>query len=196
MTELTPRQKQIIEVAIKLIDQGGIQKLTVKNIAQQLGISEPAIYRHFQSKFDIILSMLRQFKQRSGEHLSRACALKKSGLKQLEAIFLEHLGQFATHPHMTAVVFSEEAFQDDKRLSEEVFSVMTSVHDTITDIIGQAQQSGEIRQDIPKEHLTLMILGTLRMLVKRWRLSGYSFDLKQTSIQVWESLKTLLAERK
>lgn len=193
MAEFTARQKEIIDTAIRLIHQGGIQRLTMKNIAKQLGISEPAIYRHFESKMELILSMLAQFKLRSGEHLSRARSLHNSGIKQLETIFLEHSGQFATHPHMTAVVFSEEAFQDDKRLAKEVFSVMTNAHDTITEIIEQAQQTGEIRDDIPKEHLTLMILGTLRMMVKRWRLSGYAFDLEQESIQVWETLRTLLA---
>ncbi len=141
---------------------------------------------------DILLSMLAQFKQRSGDHLRRARSLNVSGLQRLETIFLEHSGQFATHPHMTAIVFSEEAFQDDKRLSEAVFSVMRTAHDTVADIIAQTQQNREIRCDIPKEHLTLIILGTLRMMVKRWRLSAYSFDLKKERLQVWKSLKTLL----
>jgi AcrR family transcriptional regulator len=193
MAELTARQKEIIEVAIKLIHEGGIQSLTMKNIAKRLGISEPAIYRHFENKMDILLSMLSQFKQRSGEHLSHARSLNGSGLLQLETIFLEHSEQFATHPHMTAVVFSEEAFQDDIRLSEKIFSIMTLAHDTILDIIDCAQKDGEIRNDIPKEHFALMILGSLRLLVKRWRLSDYSFDLKQERIRVWESLKTLLS---
>ncbi len=192
MTELTARQAEIIEAAIRLIHRGGIQHVTMKNIARQLGISEPAIYRHFESKMDILLSMLAQFKQRSGDHLRRARSLNVSGLQRLETIFLEHSGQFATHPHMTAIVFSEEAFQDDKRLSEAVFSVMRTAHDTVADIIAQTQQNREIRCDIPKEHLTLIILGTLRMMVKRWRLSAYSFDLKKERLQVWKSLKTLL----
>ena len=193
MAELTARQKEIIEVAIKLIHEGGIQRLTMKNLAKHLGISEPAIYRHFENKMDILLSMLSQFKQRSGEHLSRALSFNDSGLLQLETIFLEHSGQFATHPHMTAVVFSEEAFQDDTRLSEKIFSIMTLAHDTILDIIDRAQKDGEIRNDIPKEHFALVILGSLRLMVKRWRLSDYSFDLKQERIRVWESLKTLLS---
>ena len=193
MTELTVRQKEIIEVAIKLIHEGGIQSVTMKNIAKHLGISEPAIYRHFESKMDILTSMLNQFKQRSAGHLQRARESETSGLQQLETIFLEHSGQFATHPHMTAIVFSEEAFQDDSRLSETVFSIMSLAHDTITEILEEAQQRGEVRKDIPKEHLALMILGTLRLMVKRWRLSNYAFDLKQESVNIWKSLKMVVS---
>ena len=194
MTEFTTRQQEIIEVAIHLIHQGGIQSVTMKNLANRLGISEPAIYRHFPSKMDILLSMLLQFKQRSEKHLRHALATGACGLEQLEIIFSEHSGQFAEKPHMTAVVFSEEAFQDDSQLAETIFSVMTLAHDTVIEILDHAQQNNEIRRDIPKEHLVLMILGALRFMVKRWRLSGYSFDLKQERLRVWESVSKLLVK--
>jgi len=193
MEGMTPRQKEIVEVAIKLIAQGGIQKLTMSNIANQIGISEPAIYRHFQSKMDILLAMLAQFKQHSEFQLKRARFFESSGFILLETIFMEHIGQFATRPHMAAVVFSEEAFRNDPRLTEEIFSIMSLAHDTITGVVGRAQAKGEIRHDTPKEHLALMILGSLRLLVKRWYLSQHSFDLQKESIRVWESLKTLLS---
>jgi len=192
MTEFTERQKEIIETAIKLIDEGGIQNVTMKQIANRLGITEPAIYRHFASKSEILLSMLEQFKFRSKGHLNRARSADVSNLQKVETIFLEHSGQFAERPHMTAVVFSEEAFQDDSRLAELIFSVMNAAHEGMSDIIAAAQQTQEIRSDIPAEHLALMILGTLRLLVRRWRLSTFGFDLRQESQAVWQSLKTLM----
>ncbi len=192
MTELTERQKEIIETAIKLIDEGGIQHLTMKQIAGRLGITEPAIYRHFTSKADILCSMLEQFKFRSKGHLKKARSTDVSNLKKVEAIFLEHAGQFSERPHMTAVVFSEEAFQDDEQLADTIFSVMNATREGMAEILAAAQHAQEIRGDIPAEHLALMILGTLRLLVKRWRLSKYGFDLRQESQAVWQSLKTLM----
>jgi len=192
MTEFTTRQQEIIDAAIQLIHKGGIQHLTMKNLSKQLGISEPALYRHFESKLAILLSMLQRFKQRSENHLVRARALEGSGLAQLKTIFLEHSGQFTANPHMTAVVFSEEAFQDDSRLAETIFSVMELAHSTVSDIIGEGQEQGVIRSDIPQEHGALIVLGSLRLMVKRWRLSNYEFDLEQESVEVWKSLHALL----
>ena len=93
---------------------------------------------------------------------------------------------------MTAVVFSEEAFQDDEQLADTIFSVMNATREGMAEILAAAQHAQEIRGDIPAEHLALMILGTLRLLVKRWRLSKYGFDLRQESQAVWQSLKTLM----
>jgi TetR/AcrR family transcriptional regulator, fatty acid metabolism regulator protein len=192
MTELTARQKEIVQVAVKLIAQGGIQNLTMSHLAKQVGVTEPAIYRHFKSKLDILLAMLGQFKQHSESQLKQACSLNTSGLILLENIFLEHTGQFADHPHMAAVVFAEEAFRSEPRLAEETFTIMNLALETVANIIEKAQARGEIRHDVPQEHFALVILGSLRLLVKRWHISNYAFELRPESVRVWESLKKLL----
>ena len=59
----TKRQTEIINVSIDIIAERGIQNLTIKNISKSIGISEPAIYRHFDTKMDILLAILSYFKQ-------------------------------------------------------------------------------------------------------------------------------------
>lgn len=48
--KFTDRQIEIMEAATLRIDQYGIQELTIKNLAADLGLSEAALYRHFKSK--------------------------------------------------------------------------------------------------------------------------------------------------
>ena len=57
----TKRQQQIVETAIGLIAHKGIQNLTIKNLALQIGISEPALHRHFKNKLEIMKSILKYF---------------------------------------------------------------------------------------------------------------------------------------
>jgi len=37
--------------------------LTIKNLAKKIGITEPAIYRHFDSKIHILITILDLFKK-------------------------------------------------------------------------------------------------------------------------------------
>ncbi|NLB03802.1 MAG: TetR/AcrR family transcriptional regulator, partial [Bacteroidales bacterium] len=57
----TPRQTEIVETALNLINENGIQGLTIKNLSKKIGISEPAIYRHFENKIEILLAVLDTF---------------------------------------------------------------------------------------------------------------------------------------
>ncbi len=193
MTDLKPRQQQIVDVAIQLIADGGIQQLTMNNIAQQIGISEPGIYRHFSSKKEILLTILAQFKRHSEFQARQANFFETSGIILLETIFLEYIGQFIKTPNLASVVFAEEAFRGEDEVLAEMLSIMTLVHDTVVEVVGRAQARGEIRDDIPGRHLAFTFLGSLRLLVKHWTMSGYAFDLRQEGISVWDSWKTLLA---
>ena len=61
----TERQIQIVKSSIELIASKGIQGFTIKNLAKVIGISEPAIYRHFENKIEILITILNNFKEMS-----------------------------------------------------------------------------------------------------------------------------------
>ncbi len=192
MDEFSKRQKEIISVSIKIIAEKGIQQLTIKNISKSIKISEPAIYRHFDSKMDILIAILSQFKNSSQIISSKIISDNTSSIKQLEFIYNHNFKQFSENPALAAVIFSEEIFQNDKRLSDMVNSIMQVNQNMIIKIIKNGQKKREIRDDIPEKQIGIIIMGALRLLVTRWRLSKYSFSLKQEGDLTFNSIKTLI----
>jgi len=196
MADFTDRQKEIIVTSIDLIARNGIQGLTIKNIARKIGVSEPAIYRHFDSKMDILLGILSYFRDGMISTLEGINSSQLSSTQQLESIFLDHFKRLSHSPAMASVIFSEEIFQNDKRLSQEVLSIMKFSQGKILAIIKEGQKNGEIRADIPEKQLSLIIMGALRMIITRWRLAEFQFNLEEEGIMLWNSLKTLIQKEK
>jgi AcrR family transcriptional regulator len=54
------RRKQLIEVASRVFARNGYVNASTAEIASQAGISEPTIYRHFESKQALYLSVIEQ----------------------------------------------------------------------------------------------------------------------------------------
>ncbi|MEV6943482.1 TetR family transcriptional regulator [Streptomyces sp. NPDC051172] len=48
-------QEQIIQVAIALLDEGGIESLTMRRLGSGLGITAAALYWHVKSRHDLLL---------------------------------------------------------------------------------------------------------------------------------------------
>ena len=67
--ELTERQKDILKTAIIIIANQGYEKLTTKNLATQIGVTEAALYRHFKSKRDLVTTILGYFEELSNKVL-------------------------------------------------------------------------------------------------------------------------------
>ncbi|HCB88771.1 MAG TPA: TetR/AcrR family transcriptional regulator, partial [Porphyromonadaceae bacterium] len=68
--EITPRQLEIIEATGKILTASGANGLTIKNLAKEMQFSEGAIYRHFSSKEEIIIMMLKYLKTNISKILS------------------------------------------------------------------------------------------------------------------------------
>lgn len=192
MEELTSRQQQIIDESIKIISEKGIQHLTIKNIAKSMHFSEPAIYRHFKTKMDILVGMISTFKRNSAILSKQVTSDPQPALKKLEMIYENTFAQFMKTPTITAVLFSEEIFQHEEILSKIVVKIMENHQKMIENIIEEGQESGEIRNDIAKEELGIMVMGSLRLLVTRWKLSKYSFNLSEEGKLLVSSLTRLL----
>lgn len=192
--DLSDRQKEIINVSVRLIAHKGIQNLTIKNLSKELGISEPAIYRHFESKYDILMTLLKSFEELS------ACALVEtensdiSASKKIEMFIKSRYRLFSENPEYAKVLFSEGFFQNEQSLSQKVMQMIHQHKEFMEKIIIEGQTVGEIRNDVKPKELFRIIFGSMRLLVNQWCLSGFIFDLEPEGDLLWRSVKKMITQ--
>jgi len=194
MNDLTDRQTQIIKESINLISKQGIQGLTIKNLSKKIGITEPAIYRHFESKMEILVTILDSFKHKNSLNLKKIAAENIPAIQKIEAIYFHHFKVFIDNPALPAVIFSEEIFKNDTQLSEKVTSIMSTTQKILGEILKNGQINNEIRDDIPINYLKFIIMGALRRFISQWRITDYSFNLEEEGGALWESVKKLISK--
>jgi len=193
LPNLSKRQKQIIEIAINIISRKGIQDLTMKNLSNEIGISEPAIYRHFESKQKILIAVLDSFKHENkllNENLNYEGETSFQHIKRSIEMIIK---KFKKNPAISAVIFSEEIFQNQSELAEMVKILMNSTIDFIKNLLEKGQIDGSIRLDIDKDDLSIIVMGSIRHIVTVWRLSGFSVDLEISGKKLIKSLEILIA---
>lgn len=187
----TARQNEIIQKALQLIDSNGIQGLTIKNLSKEIGISEPAIYRHFENKEDIIMNILHMFRQHS-EQIMIQVSKKETVPEQMDVLFEQYMHSFQNNPSLVAVIFSEELFRNEGAQRELTSAIIAKNMTQVTRMLEKGVKQGTIRNDIPCEHLAYMMLGSLRLFVKNWQLSGFQFPLIEKGRELISSIKTLI----
>ena len=189
----TKKQQDIIEISIQLIADLGIQGFTIKNLSKRVGVTEGAIYRHFESKAEILHSILKSFQKEAAIVLETACSSKLPAMEEIAKIFAHHFNYFNEKPAVTAVIFSESIFQNNSLLSKEVTKLLKTHEDALMCILNRGQLSGEIRNGgISKVQLVRMIIGSIRYTVTKWRLSNYETDIKNEGKILLDNIKKLL----
>ena len=188
-TELSDRQKEIIKASLELIAESGIQGLTIKKLSKKIGLVESAIYRHYESKTQILVAILDSIQ---GQTKSNDFTQVESVISFLEKKLENHFQVFTENPALVSVVFAEDLFQNEPLLVEKTKAKVKKSISELSELTKIGQQKGEIRRDIDHEQVSIIINGSVRMLVKQWKMSGYSFDLQTKGRELIKSLKVLL----
>jgi AcrR family transcriptional regulator len=188
----TDRQTQILEISMELIANKGIQGFTIKNLSKAIGISEPAIYRHFDSKTDILIAILDNFKEMFGMMSSLPKDMETTAMDKVEFLFLKLIDIFTEKPAIISVIFSEEIFKNEIILKNKIIEIQNLNQSKIEAFIEKGQANNNVRNDIDKSTLALTFMGAFRLLVKRWDLNGHKSNLKLEGKKLINSFKLFI----
>ena len=191
--DFTERQIEIMEAATLRIDKFGIQELTIKNLASDLSLSEAALYRHFKSKNEILLGLLSYFILEMNERIAGILADEnKQPSELLKQIFVSQLNTFVQKPAIVSVIFSEGIFQFNIELSEKVSTMMALMQKNINTLIVRGQNNGVYGKLLEADTITTIIMGSMRMVVLKWKISGNKSNLVADGKSVLNGLLKML----
>lgn len=191
--DFTERQIEIMEAATLRIDKFGIQELTIKNLASDLSLSEAALYRHFKSKNEILLGLLTYFILEMNERLAIIIEdNEKQPSELLKKVFVSQLNTFVQKPAIVSVIFSEGIFQFNKELSDKVSTMMALMQKNINALIVRGQKEGVYGKLLEADTITTIIMGSMRMVVLKWKLSGNKSNLVNDGKNVLNGLLKML----
>jgi len=92
-TPTTPRQEEILDRTFELVRESGLANLTMKKVADRMGFTEPALYRHFPNKQALVLGLLGRLESLLLPEIETASAREDlPPVERLERIILHHLG--------------------------------------------------------------------------------------------------------
>mgnify|MGYP002640546542 CR=1 FL=1 len=185
---LSDRQQQIVEDSIKLIDEKGIQGFTIKNLANSIGISEPGLYRHFSSKFDILYTILDSFRQLMTTNHSLFMESTDDAMDKLHQLMNRILTVFTHSPALVSVIFAEEIFHNEHQLSKKVTDMKEINENLVISLYTQLQLESRVKESISAEMFCLMYLGSIRLMVKNWKQNSYNFNLLEKGETLFQAL--------
>ncbi|HNZ33229.1 MAG TPA: TetR/AcrR family transcriptional regulator [Candidatus Cloacimonas sp.] len=190
--ELTVRQKDILKAAIAIIANQGYEKLTIKNLATKIGVTEAALYRHFKSKREIVTMILSYFEELSNRVLNEICESNNAPLDNIRKFVEDRYILFSKNPDLAKVMFSEELFKNDPTFKGQFQCIMHKHKQAMESYLIQAQKDGNIKKDISSIQLFRIIIGSMRFTVTQWNLSDGAFDLQKEGSDLFESIIKLI----
>jgi AcrR family transcriptional regulator len=94
---LSPRARQIAGVAREILEESGLTALTMRTLADRLGIKAPSLYKHFPDKRAVEVELTAQLLEESAAALETAEARAPGSLEALARAYRTYA---VSHPHL------------------------------------------------------------------------------------------------
>jgi len=187
-----PRREQIVNAARKLVIKVGSENVTVRRIAEEVGFSEAAIYRHFKSKKDILYLLVENIE--SSLILDMDVEGDGDG-DVLETILLRHLSSIEMRRGISFQVIAEIISLGDNKLNRRIYDTIKRYIEKLKTILKKEISRGKLRRDIDVDATAFLIFSVVQGLSNVWTLSNYSFDPKDRFKAILSTLRTGLSDQ-
>jgi AcrR family transcriptional regulator len=142
------REEIITATAALLVDARSADEVSIRAIADRVGVTPPAIYRHFPDKDALLFHTCLTKWSKFAESVSPVFAQPGSALDKLQALGIEYVRFAVNNPNDYAIMLKDWAKQLPPGVNKDELPGMDVLHFG-TQLIAQGVADGEIRDVDP-----------------------------------------------
>jgi AcrR family transcriptional regulator len=173
------RKSEIIACALVLADRLGPDRVTTGAVAQAVGVTQAAIFRHFPTKAALWLAIAEQISGRLAAAWDAALAQADTPLGRVFALVASQLSQIEATPAMPMLLFSRELNVENADLRAVFRGRLQVFHGHLLGQIREGQAAGMIRADLAPGDGAVLLTSLVQGLAIRWALGARDFPLAE-----------------
>ncbi len=142
------RRDQLIEVATKLFARTGYEATTTSAIAEAAGVTEPILYRHFKSKQELFVAIVRSVSDLTMESWRRIIGDVSDPAEKIRLVcegLPDHIKRYADAYH---VLHGALSISRDKKVLAVIREHYQQIEKFFGQLISEGQRAGVFRKDL------------------------------------------------
>ena len=166
------RRAVTVEAVVALAAQQNPSDITTSAIAQHMGVTQGALFRHFPSKEAILEAVMHWVSERLLARVDRAAEAAATPLQTLEAVFMAHIGFVAEHPGVPRMLFGELQRPGETLPKKMVHTLLQRYGTRLHGVLEDGKARGDLRADLDVDAAAVLFIGSIQGLVMQSLLAG------------------------
>lgn len=186
------RRKEIVDTALEIIHHEGPENLTTRTLAENIGVSEAAIYKHFSNKEEIVKGAAKEIFEK--DRLPKPKNLEKTldSQKLLQSLMKNIFQDLEENPGVAAVLFQDNVFSQYPEVKEMFREHRQLKKKKLVKRLKRAQQIGLLSGNFDPQTAATIIMGSIRLTVFEWMEEDFSYNLTDGSEELAKEISKIL----
>ena len=190
--ETRVRRDQIAEATLALVEEQGLARLSVAEVARRVGLAPSALYRHYPSKDAVLDAVLERVRQRLHGIVAQAEREEGDTIAALRRLLTLHLELIAEKQALFPVLLNDAFLSGSLARRRRVFDVIAGYLARVAALIRRGQVAGTIRTDVAARTLATLFLGIVQPTAMLRVLSGGTFRTQAPVREAWRLYEQIL----
>jgi len=182
------RRQEAVGAVIDLARERGPEGITTQAIAERIGVTHGALFRHFPDKAAIWTAVFDWLGARLGRVADAALAAGGDPLQQLERLFHAQVDFVASHPGVPRILFHELQRPVASTLHGLARNIVGGYRERIKTLIRSAKSAGQLPAGLDEEAAAVLFIGTVQGLVVQSTLFSGQLDMRDAARRVFPLL--------
>jgi AcrR family transcriptional regulator len=142
------RREQLIEVATRLFARSGYDATTTAAIAYAAGVTEPILYRHFKSKQELFVAIVRDVSRNTMIGWNQLIGTVTDPAEKIRRVcdaIPDHIKRYADHYHVLHGALSTSR---DKKVIAVMKEHYREIEDFFGKIVAEGQKAGNFQKGL------------------------------------------------
>ena len=173
MTQLRPRQLEIMQNLAKMLGSKGPVKVTTALLASECSITEAALYRHFPSKKKIYSGLVDFCEQNLFELIANINSSEESNLIKAKKILVVLVTFCEKNPGLARLLTREAFSIDETSLDERIKLLMAKIELQIKQNLQKFEQETKKKLSLTTASSANLLLACAEGLIQQFVRSGF-----------------------
>jgi len=187
------RKEEVFIIISQIIAEQGLSEVSTVEVAKRLGVSQPAIYKYFKNKDEMIIYFVEHLKKQLKEIIEKAKE-EKTSRDKLKKIYTEHLKLLQKTKILPRVIFSDVIYLGNPQKKEKLKEAILYYKEGITKIFEDGIKKGEIVEIDPNMGARFFI-GSIISTTLMWMLNNMNYKMTNDIEKLMDTLDKLFIKK-
>jgi TetR/AcrR family transcriptional regulator len=175
---VSPRRRQIVEATLALVRAHGVEAVSAQRIANAIGVTQPAVFRHFPTKEAIWLAVMDWLEERLVAIYAVAeAAATEDALVALSRMFLMHLRLIERYPALAQLVLSDGLRRQYPAVQARFGRIHRGYMARLGALLARARSAGMIRDRVAPADAATAFLSLVQGLAFQFAVARLPIEL-------------------
>ena len=166
------RRAATVQAVVDLAAEQNPAEITTTAIADRMGLTQGALFRHFPSKEAILEATMSWVSERLLARVDKAVEGAAAPAAALEAMFMAHIDFVARHPGVPRMLFGELQRPGETLPKRMVQTLIRQYEQRLRRLMEVGKAQGELSAELNVDAAAVLFIGTIQGLVMQSLLAG------------------------